>query len=352
MMRPRFGVVLLPCLAASLLVTAVLTAPASATVFATSTFDSGTEGWTAVTIDTAGNVFPSSVSFAAGAGNSTGALRHVAPSESRTSYFAAPGHIVEALRAAVGGFISWDIATINAPADLFFSDVDIEIRAGGSRIRRNVTPPAPAIFPAYGRYTLGFATSAGWLFVEGTTIAPATQAQIDAVLSAADTLLIRAEYWSSATPDTTLLDNVVVAGAGPAVILNRTVAVPGDPVELRLVGNSALGPVDLYVVAALPPAVAPGLGCGNSLALIFVTNGGTALTLACSANPPSTFPRYTGNSTLPASATLLTTVWPAEAPPGPYIFAAVVTPPAALADGAINPGDLLAVAGVLLTGGP
>lgn len=349
-MHTRGGIVVAGFLAASLMVTSALTTSAAATVFATSTFDSGTEGWAAVTIDTAGNVFPSSVSFAPGAGNPTGALRHVAPSEGRTSYFLAPGFIIDAVRAAMGGFISWDISTINTPSDLFFSDVDIEIRAGGSRIRRNVTPPAPPINPGFVRYTLGFATGAGWLFVEGTSITPATQAQIDAVLSGADTLLIRAEYWSSATPDTTLLDNVVIAGAGPAVILNRTTATAGEPVELRLVSNSALGAVDLYVVAALPPSIAPSLGCGNSLALIFVTNGGTALTLACAGNPPSTFPRYTGNSTLPQSATLLSTLWPAEAPPGPYIFAAVVTPPGALADGVIGPGDLIAVASTQMTG--
>jgi hypothetical protein len=333
---------------ALILVIGFVASPVSASVIATSTFDSGTEGWTAITIDNAGNSFPSTVSFGAGAGNPGGALRHDAPSESRTSYMSAPAFIVAALHSAAGGFVSWDIATINHMNDIFFSDVDIEIRAGGTQIRRNVTPPAPPISPTYVRYTLGFGTGDGWLFFNGTSSAPATQAQIDAVLAGADTLLIRAEYWSSATPDTTFLDNVVVAGPGPAVILNRATAAPGDVVELRLVPNSALGPVDLYVVVALPTSVSPSLGCGNSLALVFVTDGGNTFRLACASNPPSTFPRYVAGTTLP-TATLLSVGWPAGAPSGAYVFAAVATPPGALADGVVGPADILALPAALLT---
>ena len=47
--------------------------------------------------------------------------------------------------------------------------------------------------------------------------------------------------------------------------------------------------------------------------------------------PPNTFPRYTGGTTISAG-TLFGTQWPGAAPPGTYIFAAVVTPPGALAD--------------------
>jgi hypothetical protein len=339
-MQTRIGIMLALVLTGSLLVSGFVPSPASAAVIAKSTFDSDTEGWTAIRVDMAGNALPGTVSFAAGAGNPGGALRHDAPSDSRTSYVSASSSIVTALRSAVGGSVSWDISTINATTDIFFSDVDIIIRAGTNQIRRNVTPPAPPLSPTYVRYSLGVGTGAGWLFFDGANTTTATQAQIDAVVAGAESLTIRTEYWSSFTPDTTFLDNVVVAGPGPAVVLNRGTVAPGDVVELRLV-NPPGGAVDLYVVVALPQSLAPSLGCGNSLPLVFVSNGGSALTLSCSSNPPSSFPRYVGGTTISAG-TLLSIAWPAEAPPGDYIFAAVVTPPGALADNVLGGGDILA----------
>ena len=339
-------------LTAALLASSCVTSSVSAAVLATSTFDSGTEGWTAITVDTAGNATSSILSFAAGVGNPGGALRHNAPSDSRTSYLSAPSAIVTALRSAVGGFVSWDISTINGNNDLFFSGVDLEIRAGTNRIRRNMTPPAPPISPVYVRYSLGFGTDAGWFFSDGTNTRPAAQAEIDSVLAGAESFNIRAEYWSSMTPDTTFLDNVVIAGPGPAVILDHATAAPGDVVEMRLVANNTGGLVDLYVLAALPPALAASLGCGSSIPLAFVTNGGSTLTTACASDPPSTFPRYVASTTLPTTATLLSVVWPAAAPPGDYIFAAVVTPPAALADNVLGPGDIVSLPTAQLTVGP
>ena len=341
-MRLRTRIVCALILTGSLLASPVVTRSVSAAVLAKSTFDAGTEGWTAITVDAAGNATPSTLSFAAGAGNPGGALRHNAPSDSRTSYLSAPSFIVTALHSAAGGSVSWDISTINTTNDLFFSEVDIDIRAGTNHIRRNVTPPAPPISPNYVRYSLGFGTGAGWLFFNGVSTTTATQAQIDAVLAGAESFTIRGEYWSSMTPDTTLLDNVVVAGPGVTVILDRTTVAPGDVVHLRLLANPPPGgSVDLYVVVALPPTLAPSLGCGNSLPLIFVTNGGSAMTPACSSNPPNSFPRYLANTTLSTTATLLSVIWSAAAPPGDYVFAAVVTPAGALADGVLGPGDIV-----------
>jgi hypothetical protein len=335
-------------LTGSLLVSGFVTTPVSAAVLAVSTFDSGTEGWTATRIDGTGNALPGTVSFAAGAGNPGGALRHDAPSDSRTSYLSAPSSFVTALHSAIGGSLSWDISTINAPSDIYFSDPDVDIRAGTNHIRRNVTPPAPPISPTYVRYSLTFGTDAGWLFFDGANTTTATQPQIDAVLAGAESLTFRGEYWSSFTPDTTLLDNVVVAGPGVGVALNRSAVAPGDVVELRLFANPPQGPVDLYVVVALPLSLAPGLGCGNSVALVFLTNGGSALTLACDSNPANTFPRFVASTTLSRSATVLSLVWPGTAPPGVYTFAAVATPPGALGDG-LGPTDIVGLASAQLT---
>jgi hypothetical protein len=348
-MHVRVGAMLALILTGSLLASGFVTSPVSAAVLAASTFDFDTQGWTAITVDTAGNAFPSSVSFAPGLGNPGGALRHNAPSDSRTSYFSAPSNFVTALRSAVGGSLSWDIATINTVNDIFFPDLDVVIRAGTTQIRRNVTPPAPPISPTYVRYSLTFGTDAGWLFFDGATMTTATQLQINAVLAAAESFTIRAEYWSSATPDTTLLDNVVIAGPGVGVALNRSTVAPGDVVEMRLFSNPPQGPVDLYVVVALPLGLAPSLGCGNSVPLVFITNSGSALTLACLSNPPNTFPRFLASTTLSRSATLLSLVWPAAAPPGTYTFAAVTTPPGALADGVLGPTDIVALDSAQLT---
>jgi len=332
----------------SLLTSGFFASPVSAAVLAASTFDSSTEGWTAIRIDMAGNALSGNVSFAAGAGNPGGALRHDAPSDSRTSYLSAPPSFIAALHAAVGGSMSWDIATINSPTDIFFSDFDVEIRAGGSRIRRNVTPPAPPISPTYIRYFLTFGTDAGWVFFDGNTTTAASQAQIDAVLAGADTLIFRGEYWSSFTPDTTLLDNVVIAGPGVGVALTRSTIAPGETVEMRLFANPPQGPVDLYVVVALPQSLAPSLGCGG-IPLVFITNGGSALTLSCSNNPPGTFPRFLASTSLSRQSTVVGVTWPAEAPPGVYSFAAVATPPGALADNTLGPTDITAIASAQVT---
>ena len=347
-MQVRGGGVLALILIGSLLASGFVTSPVSAAVLAVSTFDSSTEGWTAVTVGTDGNALPNTLSFASGLGNPGGALQHLAPSDSRTSYFEAPSSFVAALRSAVGGSISWDFATIKSPDDIFFSDSpDIDIRAGTNHIRRNVTS-APPIFPTYVRNSLTFGTDAGWVFFDGTNTSPASQAQIDAVLAGAESLRIRAEYWSSFTRDTAFLDNVVVAGPGLGVALNRSTVAPGDGVEMRLFSNPPQGPVDLYLVIALPQSLAPNLGCGSSIPLVLITNGGSTFTLSCSASPPNTFPRFLASTTLSRTATLVNIGWPPEAPPGVYTFAAVATPPGALADGVLGPTDIVGIAAAQL----
>lgn len=325
---------------------AVTVRPVSAGVLAVSTFDSSTEGWTAVTLDALGNANPSSVSVGSGLGNAGSALRHNAPSDSRTSYFSAPSNFINALHGAGGGFMAWDLSTINAPGDIFFSDFDVEIRAGATRLRRDVTPPAPPISPTYARNTLNFGTGAGWLFVDGSGTTTASQDQINSVLAGADTLLIRAEYWSSFTPDTSLLDNPMIVSPGLGIAINRSVAVAGDFVDMRVVAGQA-GPVDLYVVVALPSSLSFTVGCGGSQPLIFISGGG-GQTLSCLSNPASTFPRYAASTTV-SGGTLLGLQWPGAAPPGTYVFAAVATLPGSLGDGVIHPGDIVAVSSAVLT---
>jgi len=190
---------------------------AGASVLAQSTFDTDVDGWTTFLV-TAGNPL-SNIAFAAASGNPGGAARHDAPSDGLTSYFRGPSKFHSAFHSAVGGSVSWDIATINHSGDTFFRSSDLTILAGVNRIRLYVTPPVP-IFPTYSEYEADFTTAAGWFFFDGVTETVATQSQIDAVLLGADWFSIRAEYWSSATPDITFLDNVVVRGVPePASLL-------------------------------------------------------------------------------------------------------------------------------------
>jgi hypothetical protein len=344
-----------PLLGAALVVVGFAVSPASADVLALSTFDSSLEGWTVVTVGADGGSLPAppaTILFVPGAGNPGGVIRHNAPSDSRTSYFEAPSGFVAALHSAAGGSIWWDLATIKSADDIYFSDPDIDIRAGTRHLRRNVTTATAVPFwPNFSRYALAFDTNAGWTFVDGASSGPATQDQINSVLAGAESLRIRAEYWSSFTPDTSFLDNVVIAGPGLGVVLNRTTARPGDTVEMRIVGGQP-GPVDLYVVVALPSSLGPSVGCGASQPLVFLSNGGTALTLACLSNPPNTFPRFQASTTPSAGVSLFPLTWPGNAPAGQYIFAAVITLPAALADGVINPGDIVSVSAVALTASP
>jgi hypothetical protein len=187
---------------------------ASATVLFQSTFDGGTEGWAGITNGTGNPPVP--VSWAAGKGNPGGALQHVAPSESDTSFFLAPSGLLTALMSASGGSIAWDISTVPTRGDVFYSSAaDIQVRGSGTgRIRLSLFTSAPT-YPEYRSLSVGFTTASGWDFFDGTTTTEATQSQIDDILAHASSLVIRAEYWSGTLSDTTYLDNVVLRSSVP-----------------------------------------------------------------------------------------------------------------------------------------
>ena len=65
------------------------------------------------------------------------------------------------------------------------------------------------------------------LLLDRTTATTAAQAQIDAVLAGADSFIIRAEYWSGDTPDTTFLDNVILATPEPGTVALGALALAG-----------------------------------------------------------------------------------------------------------------------------
>jgi hypothetical protein len=205
-------------------------------VLAQSTFPTNAENWFTFL---SGDPFPmSNLTWTDGVGNPGGAISTLAPSEDRTTYFANNVQFPAAMRTASsnGLALAFDLATIRAETDVFFASTeDIAILAttgqgtNNTRIRLgNFFTAAPAAHPSYSHYEVNFTPAQGWEYLEGGIGAPATQAQIDAVLANAVTVIIRGEYWSGPTADTTLLDNVVlfsrVSGA-PAVTAISTQAI-------------------------------------------------------------------------------------------------------------------------------
>lgn len=128
------------------------------------------------------------------------------------------------------------------------------------------------------------------------------------------------------------------------LFLDRHTISAGETVHLSMsVANALPGErADLYLVVALPVALS--IGCPVPPALVFIGNGGSTIKSACLSDAASTFPPYAANSPLESVvASVLSLTWPASAPPVPYVFALVATPPGALADGVLGPDDILAI---------
>lgn len=85
---------------AGIFMAAVICPVTMAAVILENTFESSTEGWSAITTAVGNPSTP--VSFAS-LGNPGGALKHVAPSDNLVSYFISPSSAAIALHSAVGG---------------------------------------------------------------------------------------------------------------------------------------------------------------------------------------------------------------------------------------------------------
>jgi hypothetical protein len=192
---------------------------AGAQILIQNTFDVDNQGWTSIGFSAAGTAFVSpSLTWVDGAGNPGGAVRYDSPiNPPYTAFFLAPANVDTALHSAIGGSISWDLTTLHDPSATFLignGRSDIIIRAGTDSIRQIVTAPAgPPSDGSFAHYSLDFSTASDWRFNGLTTVA--TQAQIDAVLLNASTMLIRADYWDRNLPTSSILDNVQISAPIP-----------------------------------------------------------------------------------------------------------------------------------------
>jgi hypothetical protein len=151
-----------------------------------------------------------------------------------------------------------------------------------------------------------------------------------------------------------VLDIIFNPGPHPLALnltLNRRTAKPADFVQISIsrTNTGAEITVDLYFVVVLPASAGPHLGCPEGDALGFLASLPMTFVIACASAPPQTFPAFARSVTIAAGTRALETdflnaTWPIGAPAGTYTFAVVATLPGALADGSINPGDLLTLA--------
>ncbi len=135
--------------------------------------------------------------------------------------------------------------------------------------------------------------------------------------------------------------------AGLGLTVNRTSFSPGQTAEVVVVpptSGSDTGPVDVYLGALLPAAAGAAAGCPAGDAVVFLADGFAGLRLACASGPPSTFAPLARNVAAADVATGFTFVWTPDFPPGVYTFFVALTRAGALADGAIDPGDVLGLA--------
>jgi hypothetical protein len=197
-------------LAASVLTLGVALSPAAQA--ASSTFDSGTDGWSALG-DVAGPLV-----WNAGGGNPGGNVSIVDSVTGGVTYFAAPAAFLGNQSAALGTNLTFDLMqSFTGGANQFLSP-DVILGGNGLSLAYGL-----ASYPANGSWT-SYAvplTAGDWHIGTLSGAAPTSQ-QFLGVLSNLGALQIRAEYQTG--PDTDSLDNVFLAGAVPAVPEPQTYA--------------------------------------------------------------------------------------------------------------------------------
>jgi hypothetical protein len=150
---------------------------------------------------------------------------------------------------------------------------------------------------------------------------------------------------------------VQLVRSGPRIALdleiNRQSVSPGELLQATLTQVNPGGPgiADVYFAVVVPPALSATLGCPAGDGVVFLADGGATVSVVCvDSASPSTFPPLHRGVFYPAAmppatdAPVFSMPWPAGIPGGTYTFAVFTTPPAAFADGTLDPEDITAVA--------
>jgi Laminin B (Domain IV) len=175
---------------------------------ATSQFDAGTEGWTAV------GDFAAPVTWSAIGGNPGGHIFIPDQVIGGVTYFVAPIDFLGDKSAAFGTDLTFDLMQVYPGGSNQFNDRDVVIVGGGLTITYDTSSNPPN--GAWGSYAVPL--SAGGWRLNSLSGAVATDQQIVHVLSGITALMIRAEFQTGA--DTGRLDNVrLVPEPGRALLL-------------------------------------------------------------------------------------------------------------------------------------
>jgi len=172
---------------------------------------------------------------------------------------------------------------------------------------------------------------------------------------------------SGQTATTTLAVKVSNSGAAesgqggqPTIDLSVSNRTPksGDttPIDLTVANPGGAVVVDAYFGVLVPPAVAASYGC-NGEALAFAIQGSSTFTIRCRSWSSATYPPYAKGVTVPAGlpptqlTSLFNVVWP-SAPAGTYTVFLTLVKPGSVADGTVDPGDIVVQATQTITLSP
>jgi hypothetical protein len=151
------------------------------------------------------------------------------------------------------------------------------------------------------------------------------------------------------------------APGGPVqftLLTNAAVYGPGDPMQLSVTAQNPGPPMtgDVYVGALVPSSAGPQVGCPGGDGIVLLVDQFAASVSTCvSRVPDNTVPVMTGVTVPtmgPLTVPLFAFVWPPGVHPGPYTFFIALMRPGALADGTVDPGDVLVIATVTVTFAP
>jgi hypothetical protein len=175
---------------------------------ATSQFDTGTEGWTAV------GDFAAPVTWSSTGGNPGGHVFIPDQVIGGVTYFVAPMAFLGDKSSAFGTNLTFDLMQVYPGRSNQFNERDVVIVGGGLTIAYDTSPNPPN--GTWASYAVPL--SAGGWRLNSLTGAAATDQQILSVLSSVTSLRIRAEFQTGA--DTGRLDNVsLVPEPGSALML-------------------------------------------------------------------------------------------------------------------------------------